>query len=45
LPNAITQTCSLSTGLRWDGQAYAPHIRKTASQVASFDANVLMFER
>jgi hypothetical protein len=69
----LVETYSLTTGLRWDGKAYAPHIRtraspgvigtvllqlvaarsltleifpgKTASQVAGFDANALMFER
>jgi hypothetical protein len=69
----FVETYSLTTGLRWDGKAYAPHIRtraspgvigtvlmqlmaarslkleifpgKTASQVAGFDSNAVMFER
>ena len=67
------ETYSAVTGQRWDGKAYAPHIRtraapgvigtvlmqmtatrslkmelfpgKSASQVAGFDSNAVMFER
>jgi hypothetical protein len=67
------ETYTPVTGQRWDGKAYAPHIRtraspgvigtvlaqliaprslkieifpgKSASQVAGFDANAVMFER
>jgi hypothetical protein len=69
----FVETYSAATGQRWDGKAYAPHIRarasggviatvlmqlmaarslkveifpaKSASQVAGFDTNAVMFER